>query len=86
MAYDRLIEMQRLSASDRILIIDVDAHHGNGNAYVFMENRNAVLLDMYNDDVYPKPEFTKNRVATLESLNRSPRPAGFHVFRDRPGR
>ena len=62
MAYDWLIETKRLSASDRILIIDVDAHHGNGNAYVFMENRNAVLLDIYNDDIYPKSEFTKNRV------------------------
>jgi histone deacetylase 11 len=62
MAYDQLIETRRLSASDRVLIIDVDAHHGNGNAYVFMENRNAVLLDMYNDDIYPKSEFTKNRV------------------------
>ena len=62
MAYDRLIQTQRLSADDRILIIDVDAHHGNGNAYVFMENRNVVLLDMYNDDIYPMSEYTKNRV------------------------
>ncbi len=62
MAYDNLIEVQKLSASDRVLIIDVDAHHGNGNAYVFMENRNVVLLDIYNDDIYPRSDYTKARV------------------------
>jgi histone deacetylase 11 len=27
-----------------------------------MENRNVVLFDIYNDDVYPKSDYTKDRV------------------------
>jgi histone deacetylase 11 len=44
------------------LLIDVDAHHGNGNAYTFMDNRNITILDIYNDDIYPQSEYTKERV------------------------
>ncbi|MCI0507105.1 MAG: histone deacetylase, partial [Gammaproteobacteria bacterium] len=51
-----------LPASDKILIVDVDAHHGNGNAYYFMENRNVTILDIYNDDIYPRMPAPKARV------------------------
>ncbi len=44
------------------MIVDIDAHHGNGNAYTFMKNKNVTILDIYNNDVYPQNNFTKNRV------------------------
>mgnify|MGYP001202823824 CR=1 FL=1 len=42
---------------DKVLIIDVDAHHGNGNAYSFKDNQNVHLLDVYNADIYPTSDF-----------------------------
>lgn len=51
-----------LGENAKILIVDVDAHHGNGNAYVFMENRNVTILDIYNNSIYPLNDYTKERV------------------------
>jgi len=51
-----------LSPTDKILIVDVDAHHGNGNAYTFMENSNVTILDVYNNDIYPQLPAPKARV------------------------
>ncbi len=61
-AYHELIHQGLLKTADKILIIDIDAHHGNGNAAAFMENKNVTLLDIYNNDVYPRTLATKNRV------------------------
>lgn len=61
-AVEQLQAENFLSATDEILIIDIDAHHGNGNAYVFMENDKVTLLDIYNDDIYPRSDYTKERV------------------------
>lgn len=58
-------EMRRtgfFSENDRILIIDVDAHHGNGNAYYFMDNKQVTILDIYNDNIYPRMPAPKARV------------------------
>lgn len=57
----QLLTQGRLRGSDRILIIDVDAHHGNGNARTFMDNDRVTLLDIYNADIYPKT-FSRERV------------------------
>ena len=54
--------MGKLQADDRVAIIDVDAHHGNGNARVFMENTSVVLLDIYNVEIYPTSPATRERV------------------------
>ncbi len=51
-----------IGGADKILIVDIDAHHGNGNAYTFMDNPNVTILDIYNNDVYPQNNFTKERV------------------------
>ncbi|MEM7210639.1 MAG: histone deacetylase [Pseudomonadota bacterium] len=57
-----LIESGTLSASDRILIVDTDAHHGNGNAATFMEASNVSLLDVYNSRIYPLSTNTRDRI------------------------
>ena len=61
-AFETLSKNGEITSNDRVLIIDVDAHHGNGNAHTFLENDHVVILDVYNDDIYPQSEFTKKRV------------------------
>jgi histone deacetylase 11 len=51
-----------LGTDERILIVDVDAHHGNGNAYVFLKDPSVEILDIYNADIYPNSPSTKRRV------------------------
>ncbi len=61
-AYQQLIKHDLLSVDDKILIIDTDAHHGNGNAYTFMDNDKVTLLDVYNEGIYPSSSYTRERV------------------------
>jgi histone deacetylase 11 len=61
-AITQLRKENEIGSDDRVLIIDVDAHHGNGNAYAFLEDRSITLLDIYNADIYPKNDFTRERV------------------------
>jgi histone deacetylase 11 len=51
-----------LATDDRVIIIDIDAHHGNGNAHVFENDSAVTLFDIYNDDIYPSSPYTKERV------------------------
>ncbi|MFT7687803.1 MAG: histone deacetylase 11 [Candidatus Azotimanducaceae bacterium] len=60
--HQQLIKKGLLTAADKVLIIDTDAHHGNGNAYTFMDNTNVTLLDIYNASVYPSSDYTRDRV------------------------
>lgn len=61
-AIQQLREKGTLSADAKILIIDIDAHHGNGNAYVFMDDPMVTLFDIYNGQNYPDNKFTRARV------------------------
>ncbi|SIS63935.1 histone deacetylase 11 [Thalassolituus maritimus] len=60
--YQQLLKSGQVTGDDRILIIDTDAHHGNGTAHVFMDNPNVVLMDVYNASIYPTSEYTRDRV------------------------
>ena len=61
-AVQSLRESQALAADDEILIVDIDAHHGNGNARVFLEDKRITLLDIYDGEIYPRSPLTKQRV------------------------
>lgn len=61
-AYETHLKSGDIAKDDRVLIVDVDAHHGNGNAHTFMGNNNITILDVYNDDIYPQSPYTKRRV------------------------
>ena len=60
--YQQLRKQGALSPTDKVLIIDTDAHHGNGNAYTFLENDRITLLDVYNEAIYPMSAASRNRV------------------------
>lgn len=60
--HQQLIKSGLLAPDDKILIIDTDAHHGNGNAYTFMENKQVTILDVYNAGIYPTSSYTRDRV------------------------
>ena len=51
-----------LGESERFMIVDIDAHHGNGNGHVFLKDRSVEILDIYNADIYPNSPTTKDRV------------------------
>ncbi len=61
-AVQSLRESARLAPDDRVLVIDVDAHHGNGNARVFMDDPRVTILDIYNTQTYPRSPDTWDRV------------------------
>ena len=61
-AYQSLIKSGKLNSDDKILIIDTDAHHGNGNAITFENNSSVTLLDVYNKDIYPMSASTRDRI------------------------
>jgi histone deacetylase 11 len=60
--HQQLVKNGLLAPDDKILIIDTDAHHGNGNAYTFMENKQVSILDVYNAGIYPTSSYTRDRV------------------------
>jgi len=60
--YQELIKTGELSPEDNVLIIDIDAHHGNGNARTFMDNNKIKILDVYNESIYPLTNSTRERI------------------------
>ncbi|VAW79088.1 hypothetical protein MNBD_GAMMA12-377 [hydrothermal vent metagenome] len=51
-----------LQSDDQVMIIDLDAHQGNGNEHVFRQDPNMHILDMYNKDVYPNDVLARERI------------------------
>ncbi len=67
--HQELLKEGILVSEDKILIIDTDAHHGNGNARTFKENKNVKILDVYNESIYPKTHSSRARVDFPVPLN-----------------
>lgn len=42
-----------ISASDHVLIIDLDAHQGNGFQRALIEDQSVYFLDIFNEEIYP---------------------------------
>lgn len=61
-SHQQLVKSGLLAVDDKVLIIDTDAHHGNGNAYTFMTNKQVTILDIYNAGIYPASVYTRSRV------------------------
>lgn len=46
----------------RVMIIDLDAHQGNGHEMDFSNDRRVFILDMYNPDIYPHDYKARNYI------------------------
>ncbi|KAL2634485.1 hypothetical protein R1flu_005964 [Riccia fluitans] len=46
----------------KVMIIDLDAHQGNGHERDFKDDRRVYILDMYNSQIYPFDEEAKERI------------------------
>lgn len=51
------------SAVRRVMIIDLDAHQGNGYERDFMDDKRVYILDAYNRNVFPHDGFAKRAIA-----------------------
>lgn len=45
-----------------VMIIDLDAHQGNGHERDFKDNRNVYILDVYNKNIYPFDRVAKGYI------------------------
>ena len=50
-----------LKNKDKVLIIDLDAHQGNGLERIFYEDECVYIFDMYNKDIYPGDKWARKR-------------------------
>ncbi len=57
-----LRQSQAITADDSVVIIDLDAHQGNGLARIFHQDATVHILDMYNRDIYPHDAWAANRI------------------------
>ena len=44
-----------IHSEGNVLIVDLDAHHGDGNAEIFANETRVKIFDMYNKDAFPIP-------------------------------
>jgi histone deacetylase 11 len=61
-AISKLRQSNEITNNDQIIIIDLDAHQGNGLERIFYEDKNVYFLDMYNQNTYPNDEWAKQRI------------------------
>ena len=52
--------------ANKILIVDLDVHQGNGNSDIFKENRNVFTFSMHSKTNYPAKKSTSNLDIELE--------------------
>jgi histone deacetylase 11 len=50
---------------NKIMIIDLDAHQGNGYERDFLKDDNVFIVDSYNPNIYPKDEVAKKAINLL---------------------
>jgi len=48
-----------LQLDDNVIIIDLDAHQGNGLERIFFQDQYVHIFDMYNEDIYPQDWWAK---------------------------
>jgi histone deacetylase 11 len=61
-AIERARAENKLSKTDRILIVDLDAHQGNGFQRAFIDDPVIYFLDIFNEKIYPQDNYARNRI------------------------
>ncbi|CAL1529385.1 unnamed protein product [Lymnaea stagnalis] len=52
----------KIEGVSKVMIIDLDAHQGNGHERDFMDDARVFILDIYNRDIYPHDGFAKRAI------------------------
>lgn len=53
---------QHFKQIDKVMIVDLDAHQGNGHERDFMGDDRVYILDVYNGGIYPRDEYAKGAI------------------------
>ena len=54
--------MTTFSKIKRVMIVDLDAHQGNGHERDFMGKDSVYIMDVYNRNIYPFDGFAKSAI------------------------
>ncbi|MFL9458102.1 histone deacetylase [Tolypothrix bouteillei VB521301_2] len=65
----QLRQSGKIKSDDKVLVIDLDAHQGNGIARIFYKDESVFILDMYNEDIYPQDSWARKRINANIPLN-----------------
>ena len=49
-------KMEKERKARKFMIIDCDLHQGNGNAYIFRDNKNVFTFSIHEENIYPIPK------------------------------
>jgi len=52
----------------KVMIIDLDAHQGNGYERDFYEDQSVFIVDVYNHEIYPHDEYAKKKINVKREL------------------
>ncbi|XP_077485620.1 histone deacetylase 11 isoform X1 [Amblyomma americanum] len=55
-------ELQRQGHIRRVMVVDLDAHQGNGYARDFLGDMDVYIMDVYNRAIYPGDEYAKGAI------------------------
>jgi histone deacetylase 11 len=66
-----------LSRTDRVMLIDLDAHQGNGHERIFYDDNTVNIFDMYNGSIYPNDVYARKRINWNLSLASGTRDAQY---------
>lgn len=55
-------ELQRQGHIRRVMVVDLDAHQGNGYARDFLGDKDVYIMDVYNRAIYPGDEYAKGAI------------------------
>ena len=62
MAVEQLRFTGQIDDDHQALVIDLDAHQGNGYARIFERRKDVYLFDMFNSSIYPQDKVAEERV------------------------
>lgn len=52
--------LDKIQGISKVLIVDLDAHQGNGHERDFMTDQRVYIMDVYNRGIYPRDEYAKS--------------------------
>ncbi len=57
-----ILQLQKLRPGIKVMIVDLDAHQGNGHEAISQDAEDIIIYDMYNADVYPMDDNVKQYI------------------------